>query len=199
MSWLKDKNGVQAIAAAIEALAVVVTLGFTFWVTNNQLDLTRDSLELTRESVNQIQTDLNSNAASSVYAAQLEINKLMLDHEDIVPYIYYREFFLAEDGDLRREAEMVAGSLLDFFEHVRYLKDRGAFEASESAWASYIRGTFATSPLLCEHLKALKDWYGGDDPGFLWASYAKADCEPLLYELENRRRDYRKANSKGGG
>jgi hypothetical protein len=65
---------------------------------------------------------------------------------------------------------------------IGWLKDKEGIQALAAGVEAV-----ATSPLLCEHLKMYKDWYGGDDPGFLWSTYAKADCEPLLKELEKWR------------
>jgi hypothetical protein len=195
-TWIRgrDREWIQAAASVTEAVAVIAALAFTLWSTQTQLHglsrqleqgqdqlrLTQESLRLTQESLHQVQTELNSNAAVAVYANQLEVNKLMLDNKDLLPYFFEKRDLPKGNEKLRIQAGYVAGSILDFFEQVRYQAARGAFQVAESAWSAYIKESFATSPILCKQLKEKRDWYGGTEEGFLWSKYAKEPCEPWL-------------------
>jgi hypothetical protein len=103
---------------------------------------------------------LRSQASSAVFDQQLEINKLFLQDEDakeLIPYFFDGQE-LPEDHRLRPQANMIAGSILDFFSHVEDQQEADVFSV-DRGWAEYMDYSFENSPTLCEVLEANQALY----------------------------------------
>jgi hypothetical protein len=123
-----------------------------------------------------ISDSLESSAAASIFTQQLEVNKLFLQDNNhrLAPYFFDDEPIPANATDTRQKAGQIAGSILDFFSHVEDQTNTGSFEIDEG-WQAYIRGSFKSSPILCETLSANLDAYGGAE-GYLWKTFALDAC-----------------------
>jgi hypothetical protein len=102
---------------------------------------------------------LRSQASASVFDQQLEINKLFLqeDTKRLIPY-FFDGRDLPSGHPLKPQANMIAGSILDFFSHVEDQQEAGVF-AIDRGWTAYMNYSFATSPTLCEVLEANQTLY----------------------------------------
>ena len=88
------------------------------------------------------------------------------------PYFHGRDEPSSDATNAARQAYIVAGAMLDHFEHVRFQIATGAMAADRGSWDAYIVKTFKESPLLCAEFRRHKAYYGGGGHGTIgdWAN-----------------------------
>jgi hypothetical protein len=144
LGWLSTNDG---LAGWVEVVIIAVTAGVAFF------------------QLGQISQGLKSQASASVFNQQLEINKLFSQdgNEDLFPYFFAGEEVPKSNKKLQTQANMVAGSILDFFSHAEDQSEAGVFEI-DKGWTTYIKRSFELSPKLCEVLEENRAYYSD----FLW-------------------------------
>jgi hypothetical protein len=122
-----------------------------------------------RKQGEQTEKALRANTAAVIYQEDRDV------WERVTPTIY--DYFHGSpaprgSGGVAKRARIVAGAMLDHFEHVRVQIARGTFEADTASWDAYISETFENSPLLCQQLEQNAEFYGGAGAGTVgdWAT-----------------------------
>jgi len=134
-----------------------------------QLQQTQQQLQLTRQQSRQTEKALHSNTAAMIYQEEREVWQRVTP--DIYKYFHGGSVPKGKPSRSLEKARIVAGAMLDHFEHLRYQIYLGAMPADYQAWSSYIIDTFRNSPLLCQQLRENLSYYGGGGPDTIgeWA------------------------------
>jgi len=118
---------------------------------------------------------VESGAYQSIANELLELHKLYLEHPELRPY--FRGGRDMRPGDPNYDKALVLAEYqLDFFDSFwvqsqqmpELLDHRGRAWAS---WMTYMRESFALSPIMCRHLDSIKTWY---TPEFV--EFARESC-----------------------
>jgi hypothetical protein len=122
-----------------------------------------------------VERQLKSSSASAIFDQQLKVNDLFLTDEGakLLPYFFEGVELPESSPELEIAASVTAGSILDFFSHLQDQEEAGSFEI-DSGWRSYMRESFATSPVLCETLSDNLSFYGGEEAELL--EFARGQC-----------------------
>jgi hypothetical protein len=135
-------------------------------------------LEQTRGTFVQAQhlaRSVESGAYQSITTELLELHKLYLEHPQLRPYFRGGRDIRPDDPNYE-QALVLAEYQLDFFdsfwvqsEQMPHILNRDGPEWL--SWLSYMRDSFALSPLMCRHLDSVKTWYTSE-----FVAFAKASC-----------------------
>jgi hypothetical protein len=141
-------------------VGVVVSL---FFLTRQTRLVTRQVELLTRQTeLLTNQTELLTQSAQCDTYASITTN-LTMTKQIFIEYPFLRPYFydgldISEDNDKYHRAEGVAEHLLDFFDGVLQLNEKGQLWP-QHLWANYIKDSFRNSPILRDYLEKTKDWY----------------------------------------
>ena len=135
-------------------------------------------LEQTRGTFVQAQhlaRSVENGAYQSITTELLELHKLYLEHPALRPYFRGGRDIRPDDPNYQ-QALVLAEYQLDFFdsfwvqsEQMPNILDRNG--PAWLSWLSYMKDSFAQSPIMCRHLDTVKAWY---TPQFV--AFAKAAC-----------------------
>jgi len=135
-------------------------------------------LEQTRGTFVQAQhlaRSVESSAYQSITSELLELHKLHLEHPELRPYFRNGRDIGPDDPNYNR-AIVLAEFQLDFFDSFWVQSEQmpnilGRQGAAWLSWVTYMRDSFALSPIMCRHLDGIKTWY---TPEFV--AFARASC-----------------------
>jgi hypothetical protein len=152
----------------VGVIAVVLSLGSIF-VQTQQLNKT-----------------LESNAAQTLTGQLLDLDKVFIENADLRKYFFEGED-IQKDDEENDEVVAIADYYLDFFysflAQTRYLPELQTNSPSWRAWATYIRDTFASSPIMCKRLNEVQGWYTREYIRFVISLDA---CEHQSLKLDER-------------
>lgn len=147
-------------------------------------------LEQTRGTFVQAQhlaRSVESSAYQSITSELLELHKLHLEHPELRPYFRNGREIRPDDPNYSK-AVVLAEFQLDFFDSFWVQSEQmpnilGHEGAAWKSWVTYMRDSFALSPIMCRHLDSIKVWY---TPQFV--AFAKASCLPgVISEVDETR------------
>ena len=135
-------------------------------------------LEQTRGTFVQAQhlaRSVESGAYQSITSELLELHKLYLEHPELRPYFRDGRDIRPDDPNYE-QALVLAEFQLDFFDSFWVQSEQmpnilGREGPDWLSWVTYMRDSFALSPIMCRHLDSIKAWY---TPEFV--AFAKASC-----------------------
>jgi hypothetical protein len=135
------------------SFVTLVILGAGIYFALEQTNKLRESIDTARESI-------DTSAYNTVATQLIDVHKVLIDHPDMVKYIYFGEKI---DPDSKNYwlAWSVANLFLNFFDDYTAMEPH--FNVSDTdieAWHRYIGDTFTQSPLMCQILKDAKEEYG---------------------------------------
>jgi hypothetical protein len=128
-------------------------------------------LQMARDQSSQTEKALRASTAAVIYQEDREVWKAVTP--DIYEYFDGADAPSREDKGARaRKARIVAGAMLDHFEHVRFQIANDTMAADKQSRDSYIVDTFRNSPLLCQQFQDKTSFYGGGGAGTIgdWAA-----------------------------
>jgi hypothetical protein len=128
---------------------------------------------------------VESGAYQSIANELLELHKLHLEHPELRSYFRGGRDMRPDDPHYDK-ALVLAEYQLDFFDsfwvqsqQMPQLLDRRG--RAWFSWITYMKDSFAMSPLMCRHLDSIKTWY---TPEFV--EFAKASCpKGMISEVTN--------------
>lgn len=126
---------------------------------------TRLLTDQAQQSVLQTQAQaqaLESSVYQGILDKQLEMDQVLIENADLRPYFAEGKPIRAIDPRYQRVLA-IAEYQLDFFDLLlrqsQYLALLDRKGQAWAAWETYIRDSFARSPILCEHLQQIQTWY----------------------------------------
>ncbi len=140
-----EKPTPYELISLILSFFTLLAVGFGLW-----------SLSLAARQVEEAAAAVASTAWGTVHSHQLEVNKQFIERPHLRPY-----FFSCVDIDEThkdyKEAISLADLHLDFFDsYLGQEKHLPADVSSKHHWHNFIRGTFASSPLMCKRLSKVQ-------------------------------------------
>jgi hypothetical protein len=128
----------------------LISIGFLFWqIWEMKAQTSRQTAALQRDVI------------STIYGGVIELNKAFLDKSDLRPYFYSKEDISPAHTDYD-DALTIAEFHLNLFDLIRSQKNYAPESQDWAAWDSWIRLSFAHSPIMCKHLNEIQPAYGKD-------------------------------------
>ena len=143
--------GALFLLAAVAGVAVVAG---GFWLCYRQLR------EMTRRGA-EIAESLRIRVYGAAGQQMLTVDSLFLNHPELRPYFYSGQVLSADDP-LYPRALAMAELVLDYFNSVMRQMRHFPEMWPRVWWESYLIDSFKNSPLLCEYLRSVGEWYSPD-------------------------------------
>ncbi|MCX5991282.1 MAG: hypothetical protein NTZ04_02980 [Chloroflexi bacterium] len=140
-----------------EVLSLIISLGGFTTVIVTLVFLTRQTREATTQT-KYLAESLKSSAYASVADQMLRVDEVFIRYPELRPYFYLGKFISENDAQYNRAVAM-AELILDLHYSVLVQSDHFPQAWPHQWWKVYVVDSFASSPILCEHLNALKNWY----------------------------------------